>query len=413
MRFKNKIETILTKLNQLLLPLEFNCDLNKDRYALLSGDSLFSGNLGLVIYHYYYSKVTGNNQSKERATELLQNIIERVDEEKTSLGNYTLSYGIAGLGYVLNHLVNEDFIEYSGQEIEKINELIYEWALEMIENDDSEFMHGAFGAILYLSKNRVTPKIEFYLSNLIEKLTKQANHTNDGIYFDFFNKLVPEYPKGTINLSLSHGLCGILLILIDLLKKKLIKSETKTLVIDGIKFLESNLSPVDFSQKIYCFSDSVIFEDRLEKRNTRLAWCYGDLNPALVFLKAGELFKNERYTEIGNEIALTTLNRKDYEQTFIKDSQFCHGTSGLVQVYHRIYQMTGNDSYLKGRDFWIEKTLDYLENEIDSNYYNKDNKTGELLEGLAGVGLVLLSTLSIDNQEDLLWDELFLLSSTD
>ncbi|MBB5621617.1 lantibiotic modifying enzyme [Pedobacter cryoconitis] len=403
-----KVKTTLEKINKCVFPIEYECNLEKNKYALFNGDSFASGNLGLVLFHYYYHKVTKDDRSEERALEILQNIVDRVDTDSSSLSNYTLSYGLSGLGIVLDHLSTQGFISYENEESIEMDQLIYEWAHEMIHEEDSEFLHGAMGAISYLSKNQDKEFNQKYIKVLLEALSAKAIHTESGsIYFDLFNKMVPEYPKDTINLSLSHGLCGIILVLLELLKRGADEPSVKPLIQKALQFLEEHITPVDFSNKIYCYSDIVIFSTYKEKRNTRLAWCYGDINMALVFLTAGKLFNDAHYTEIGNKIGITTLSRKDFDQTFIKDSQFCHGAAGMTQVYYRFHKLTGNPKYLEGRDYWLQKTIDMVELEIDSNYYDTKGNTGELLEGLTGVGLVLLSAIA---EEELTWDNLLILS---
>ncbi|QNK61474.1 lanthionine synthetase C family protein [Pedobacter sp. PAMC26386] len=408
MSVDTRIKTTLDKINKCIFPIEFECSLKKNKYAIFNGDSFAAGNLGLVLFHYYYHKVIKDEKSEERALELLQNIIDRVDNNLSSLSSYTLSYGLSGLGIMLDHLSVQGFIDYEIEESLEMDKLIYEWALEMINKEDSEFLHGALGAVSYLSKNQDKEFSQKYIDDLLGELSAKAIYTESGsIYFDLFNIMIPEYPKGTINLSLSHGLCGIVLVLIELLKRGATENPAKILIHKALQFLEENISPVDFSKKIYCYSDIVIFSDHKEKRNTRLAWCYGDINLALVFLTAGKFFSHAHYTDIGNKIGLTTLSRKDFDQTYIKDSQFCHGTAGITQAYYRFYKLTGKSEYLEGRDYWLQKTIDRVELEIDTNYYDNKGNTGELLEGLTGVGLVLLSAIA---QEELEWDNLLILS---
>jgi len=407
-----KIISLLGRINEIISPIEHETDLDRDRYALLKGDSLFSGNLGLVIYHMNYYTIFNDSSSKDRSLNLLQDILYRVEEGTSTLSNYTLSYGLSGLGIVINQLISEQFIDDGDIDLGNLDELIYEWIIDRIKNNDSEFMHGAFGAIRYLSTNSKNTTISTLKFEELVKLLMSKSITSDheGVYFDLFNKFIPEYPKNTINLSLSHGLSGILVILLDLIDKGLIGEAYKNLAYDIAKYLNGKIEDVNFEKKIYCHADSVVSPDIKGRRNTRLAWCYGDLNQVLAFLRMGQTFQDQYYLSLSHKIGLTTTYRKDFEQTYISDSQFCHGTSGMVEIYRYLYEQTSISEYLDAKNYWLNKTVEYIETELDSGYYTEKKRTAELLEGLIGVALVLLSEVGKSQDQKLSWNNIFLLN---
>lgn len=406
-----KLITLLNRINGIIFPLEHETDFDRDKYALLTGDSLFSGNLGLVVYHYNYYNIFKETSSKDKMLKLLQSILDRVEEGNSTLSNYTLSYGLSGLGMVLKQLIIDGFIDPKDVDVGNLDELIYEWALERIQNNDSEYMHGAFGAIHYLAENSKTNILSENLEKLIDELTNKAIHDQDGgIYFDLFNQFIPEYPKGSINLSLSHGLSGILLILLNLIDNGLISEKHKDLAREIAKYLEAKIKEVDFSKKIYCHADSVVSDEITERRNTRLAWCYGDLNQVLVLLRAGQTLKDKNFISLSNKVGLTTTKRKKFEQTYISESQFCHGTAGLVQIYNYLYEQTALDEYLTTKNYWLNQTIESLEVELDTDYYLQKNRNGEMLEGLLGVALVLMSEIGRSVGQKLSWGKIFLLN---
>ncbi|HFK5553656.1 TPA: lanthionine synthetase LanC family protein [Elizabethkingia anophelis] len=408
---KKRVVELLERINEIIFPIEHVTDLDKNKYALLSGDSLFSGNLGLVLYHFYYYKVFANTAAREQMFKLLQNILDRVEEGKSTLINYTLSYGFSGLGMVLELIKRDGLINPDDVEIENINELIFEWALDRIQNDDSEYMHGAFGAILYLAENPNSGLTTEDFDALIEALAQKAIFDDSGgIYFDMFSQFIPDYPKGSINLSLSHGLSGILIILADLIKKKLIGDKHRNLVYKIAKYLSVRIEDVDFAKNIFCHSESVFSIENRGRTNTRLAWCYGDLNQVLALLRAGQILEDENFTSLSKKIGLTTTKRKTYKQTYISESQFCHGTSGLVYVYGYLYVQTSIAEYKTAKNYWLDQTVELLQKELDTDYYTQVNRNSELLEGLLGVALVLLSEVGNEQGQELEWNRIFLLN---
>lgn len=403
----SEIDIILKTIHENFLNFEFECDVNKDKYSLFNGDSIFSGNLGLVLFYYNHFKVTNERKSKDRAIFLIENIIQRVIDGKSSLNNCNFSYGLAGLMKMMEHLKSEEFISYDEQDFTEIYSLSKEWIIERILNDDTEFISGAFGTINSFLNNII--KEPEFLNEIITLLENKVITAKRGKYLYILNPIVPDYP-GCINLSLSHGLCGVILILLEFLKKGVENYRILNIVEDFIDYLLDNITKVDFPNKIYCYSDIVIYPDNREKRNSRLAWCYGDINIAIVLLKAGEILKNEKYTRIAEEIAITTTQRKSYEQTYIKDSQFCHGSSGLSHIYFHFYKKTKNEQFLLSRHYWLDKTIEYLKIESRENSIDNLKNRAELLEGNIGTSLVLLSHLAFIEKKDLSWDEIFLLS---
>ena len=62
------------------------------------------------------------------------------------------------------------------------------------------------------------------------------------------------------------------------------------------------------------------------------------------------------------------------------------------------------DAYREGYEYWLDKTFVLLEEDQERSAYM--GKEHEVLEGLVGVGLTLLSYVS---DQDLKWSKLFLL----
>jgi lantibiotic modifying enzyme len=86
------------------------------------------------------------------------------------------------------------------------------------------------------------------------------------------------------------------------------------------------------------------------------------------------------------------------------DAHFCHGASGLAHFYKVIYAHTGDERHHQAASYWIGETLRYLNTELKNDYYK--NKETDLLNGLPGISLVLLSFTA---EKELAWGRAFLL----
>jgi len=98
------------------------------------------------------------------------------------------------------------------------------------------------------------------------------------------------------------------------------------------------------------------------------------------------------------------VQRKSEATTLVSDSHFCHGSAGLISCYESLYRYSGLALYQEAAVFWLEKTRDYLDQELHQTYYK--GKEGDLLEGLPGIALALLSS---QYQKETAWNRLLLL----
>ncbi len=96
------------------------------------------------------------------------------------------------------------------------------------------------------------------------------------------------------------------------------------------------------------------------------------------------------------------------------DACFCHGTSGIAHIFNRMWRETGMPECKDAAAYWIGQTLSLAKFEDGLAGYKTwqgtergfQNEYG-LLEGIAGIGLVLLS---YHYEIEPTWDECLLLS---
>ena len=96
----------------------------------------------------------------------------------------------------------------------------------------------------------------------------------------------------------------------------------------------------------------------------------------------------------------------------------CHGAAGLAHVFNRLFQATGDESFLMAARYWFERTLELRRpgegiagfsayrppNDGQEEYW--DDQVG-ILEGAAGIALALLAATTEIEPE---WDRMLLLS---
>jgi hypothetical protein len=131
--------------------------------------------------------------------------------------------------------------------------------------------------------------------------------------------------------------------------------------------------------------------------------------------KAFELFKKIN-DKRGTAIALKTTERT-FENAGCNDAPFCHGSVGLVHLYHRLYNNTKIEAFKRAAERWLDITMleYYKPGEGAGGYFsrsfNEEKNEFELLplyallEGSAGIALVYLSYLTDISPE---WNIIFL-----
>lgn len=363
-------------------------------------DTFIRGNLGLIFYYYHLYKVTETPAIKHQAEDLLEQVLANINSAKPSLVGPSLSTGGAGFGYTVNLMQREGFLEPEVEdEFEGLDDYLYKTASGLIEDDNMDFLHGALGVVHYFVEKKNT----LYSDALIEKVCLRAVEEDTGCWFR--NNLLRIDGKQIINFGLSHGLCGILLTLLQAYPESAHKELIARTVKEGIRFILKHKIDVDFSRQEYSFFPLIVTEGAREiVAPKRMGWCYGDLNEVLLFYRAGNLLGDENLLQLADLIGMQSMMRRDEQSTQAAVSSFGHGTAGLAQFCKALYRERELNVYKNGYEHWIERTIMLLDEELEKGAYT--GKEDELLDGLPGIALTLLSYVS---DRELAWSKALLL----
>jgi lantibiotic modifying enzyme len=148
-------------------------------------------------------------------------------------------------------------------------------------------------------------------------------------------------------------------------------------------------------------------------RGGRLAWCYGDAGVATALYAAGKALEDKEVRDEGVSLALLAASR--FEDAGVSDAPLCHGSLGLMHVFNRLWQETGEDALADSARRWFDHAM-------------KQRRTGEpvagfgsvrvqdegdlefeplagFLEGAAGCGLALVGAIGTTPPD---WDAVLL-----
>ncbi|WP_313253770.1 lanthionine synthetase LanC family protein [Empedobacter sp.] len=390
---KDRIYSLLDKIMETI----YNKDNKYDNVGLLSGtvgESIFIQKYSLLINENYLDKLNNN----------IDIIYQKIDDTNISS---TYCSGIAGvclgLDYIYQKSFGDDHIPFDFISLD-IEEYLFEEMKKFISKNDFDFLHGAIGVGLFFLEKVKKGYLDDmkYLDYLVDSLIKSSIEDEKDV-FKWKDK------DGLVNISLSHGMSSILIFLLDVYSLNLENSSIlEKYIKGGIKFiLKQKLEDKKFISLFPSNYKSLIVE---EIKGSRLGWCYGDLGIAILFRKYSEVFNDKDIYELYEQILEHSLNRKSYKESLIVDVSICHGAIGISMILFNEFILTKNPMYQDIAIYWLNKSISMLESDLDSTFFNvltmKNEKPTNLLEGLSGIGLILLGFL---HPEETDWNKFLLL----
>lgn len=363
-------------------------------------NGILDGRLGLIYYFFQMFKIENDQIYIEKISELLETVFEHCHNEELKISSdLNFCDGLSGLGFILKELIDAEILDenYSVQ-LNIISDLALEHSLNTIKDSNFDYLYGAIGSLYYLTEVKNLPHCEIIIEEL-HKIGKQSN-------FLFYNKHADASNEG-INFGLAHGNTAIQMVLINLVEKGCTKKELFELIQNGVTQLlkyEKEESIIEGSIKTF-FPHNVTMENGLENisRSVVLGWCNSEIDMALLINSFKKITKKDDYQLLSDKIGMESLKRKTEDTTGVYDYHFCHGSSGIAQLYQKLFNQTNITAYDTAYNYWINETILYLEKEKENEV---NEKSINLLYGWPGA---LLTLQEYNNASIKGWDKLFLI----
>lgn len=367
---------------------------------------LHSGTSGIVLFNVYYNLIIHQKNSiDQRSIDVLEHNIECIN---SGTCQHTICSGLSGFGWLCEHLkmlgvLGEKDVEF----LDDIDFFLYKHMLSDIKEGNYDYLHGALGVATYFLYRLNKKEVFVYLEELFTELETSAELSGDNA-IKWLSKLDFVNGEKGYSISLSHGISSIVAFLIrlyglDFEKKRVIRLLVQALnyIIDQISFKKGNLSCFPyFSKETHC------------EYNSRLGWCYGDLGIAHILWQAAIVLKNEKWRKLSIKIFRYNTSRRDLQINKVYDAGICHGSSGIAYIFRNMFFNTGIPEFEQIANYWLDITIQ-MSNFSDGLAGFKAWRAGEyivsdnMLTGIAGIGLVLLSCLNNNKTE---WDKCLMLS---
>lgn len=370
---------------------------------------VLAGRSGVALLQFHCAKYFDDDKYSTFGVEIIESCLELINN-----GYIIPTYcnGIAGFGWVIQHLKNMDFIDLDVDALLKpFDTYLYENMNTCFDSNVYDFLHGALGYGFYFLKRYTSEKTSQKLrgqyreklNNLLNRLENLA--LSEGKCFKWESIL--NLSRGNIgyNLSLSHGMSSIIYFLNKLYQNGIQPLKTSRLIAGAIQYI------IKFERKN---SDGLsLFPSWIEEKspleyNSRVAWCYGDIGIGKAFQWSGQILGEQAFVQKAKDIWVHASKRRTFGETRVEDAAFCHGSFGLTHFFNQIkleHQLNELDESV---DFWINDGL-IRRTSTENQPYNQWNAITQkfdfnlsLLEGISGIGLCLMDWARGQKSE---WDE--------
>jgi len=364
---------------------------------------VLDGTSGVSLFYFYYSKLYNSERHYAKGVEFIEKSVELINNEQIFP---TFCGGMAGFGWTLEHLNKESFIEMNTNEIlDSLDEYLYSLMITHIKTGDYDFLHGALGYGYYFIKryeNSVglnKQKFKKYLTDLLMIINDLSEKKEDKIGWKTKTAKISDSENEEYNFGLAHGIPSIIAFLSKINNFNEFDPIVQELLKGGVNFLLSYKNTNENNVSIF---PSYISESN-SYTQSRLAWCYGDLGVGISLWNAAKSLNDQKLKNDVIKIFEHAANRRIKSETLVHDACVCHGVFGIAKIFLKMYNETKNPYFYDTTLFWLNQGLiiSKKSNALAGYSLFKPSKLKEewidridLLEGIAGIGLVIIDFLA-------------------
>lgn len=370
--------------------------------------SLLVGKSGLLLF---LSSLSKNKILEDNLNILdIEHLANDIINDETILQSNTLASGLPGLYYVFSVIHSYGMIDESDVLCFPINQSLKQ-GLSMLKSGVYDYLHGGIGSAYIALHNSGSLFQNKFLIGEYVKVIDNLLTNNKGLIYDYnLEQGAVDFTR--INFGLAHGLPSIIKFCVECYKKGVSRKLSYKNATGLINYMLGQKN-ADTGHSYFPYGGIPDASYSTQNQISRLAWCYGDLTIGYILYQAGTTFNDQKITSFALEVLEHTTKRRTEEETMVVDAAICHGSAGVAHIYNRIWHYTQKPIFKEATDFWIKKTLDFAVHPDGIAGYKRYNPTtGKyvneygLLEGAAGIGLVLLSYLT----GDFSWDYCLMLN---
>ncbi len=358
--------------------------------SFIDNIGLMHGKMGVSIFFFHLARQTKNQIYEDYAGEL----IDEIYEEITANTPLDFENGLAGIGWGIEYLVQNGFIDADTDEVlEEFDNRIFK---ELIYNTPKEIglLNGIVGIGAYFLKriqnlasneDKITTLTNKQtLIHLIDELELQTQDISQIILEPTTTSVTPELSnnyqiikqpsnKSSNMFDITWNYPVILWFLGELYQQNIFNFKVE-------KLIQRMIEPLSNNQNL----------PKLQSNRLLLALALTKLRQTLEhsISQALELLNAETI----NTNLFIDLNRATIKSELLpNDFTIKHGTSGIATIYRKLFELTADNRFKQEMENWATQIF-HAENDI-KNYSSAEDSTNHketafgILEGNAGISL--------------------------
>jgi hypothetical protein len=358
---------------------------------------LMHGKMGISICFFHLARQTGNQIYEDYAGEL----IDEIYEEITINTPVDFENGLAGIGWGIEYLVQNGFIEADTDEVlEEFDNRIFK---ELIYNTPKEIglLNGLVGIGAYFlkrikNKSSSDEKIPTLtnkqtLIHLIDELDRKTQDTAEIVSEPL--KTTNHEPQTTNQLfDLTWNYPILLWFLSELYEQNIFNFKVEKIIKRLTEPLsnESNLPKMQSNRLLLALALT-----KLQKNNSGQPTTNNERqtkNNSKAIVKSSNSLRKESYGQtIIEQLSnlLTKINRNTIKSELSpNNATLRYGTSGVAWIYQQLHHQTGDNHFKEEMEYWLtQRITEKKEDNLSGTGIDNKNVCG-ILEGFAGVLLI-------------------------
>lgn len=377
---------------------------------------LAGGTAGLAVFFAYLARELGPQAGAGYAEHAMALLDDAIAHTPATMPAFYAGY--PGVAWAVAHLEGRLFERGEDDPVGDTDDALLEWLQRSPWKDDYDLISGLVGAGVYTLERRPRPRAMECLELIVGHLRATAEAAGEGVtWFTPLALVHPTqrdaYPRGYYNYGLAHGVPGIVAFLARLVSSELLLDVTAPLLRGATRWLLARRQDPNVGSNF-----PVCLAPGEQAGHARAAWCYGDPGVGIALLAAARALHDGNVEREALDV-LRSLATRPFETCAVADTALCHGASGLMHIYARVFRATGDEACAAIARSWLDITLRLRRSDGVAGFFYHENKTGEpprivpypgLLMGAAGTGLALLGMAS---ELEPTWDRFLLCSIVD
>jgi lantibiotic modifying enzyme len=364
--------------------------------------SLCDGAAGRALFFAYLAQAFSDERWGELAAQHLEQAVALVGARPIGAALFTGFTGVAWtVEHLQGHLLGPDEADPNHEADAALAEIVATtpWP------GDYDLIAGLTGLGLYALERAARPSGRRCLELVIDRLAELAEPQRDGITWLTRPALMvaetrAQHPDGNYNLGVAHGVPAVIALLAASCQAGVAVATARPLVDGAVRWvLKQRRADEDSTFPVWVTPDQ-------RSPPARSAWCYGDPGVAAALLWAARAAGDERWADAALAVARKATARAPAD-TGVVDAGLCHGSAGLLHIYNRLYQASGEPLFAAAARDELTRTLALRQPGTGvAGYRSWSPPPGQpfgtlawlddhsLLTGVCGIGLALLAAIA-------------------